>query len=404
MTSDSVSTGPGEADPGLKTPSDQPGADPESQVVVPGGSEAVASLDDAMTTRRTNRRRWGIAIFAAVVAAIVAAMFLIRLPYYVIQPGSVRPSEQRIHISGAKSFESPGKVMFTTVYIDQATPALLIRAWLDSAAEVESKDEMYPDGDRKAARQENIALMDSSKLLATKVALSEVGIKAEFGGSGAQVVSVSDDSPSKGILQPGDVITDVDGGEVSMSSDIGKELADRKPGDTITLVVERPSRSKPDSPTRKELKVELGAAGNDPAGGDPNRPVVGIQAQTSDLKVVSDVKVDVDSGTVTGPSAGLAWTLAIIDRLTPGSLTRGRDIAVTGEIMADGTVGPIGGVEQKVSAVKRAGIKVFIFPAATPKSAQAAMRRVAGDDVALYPVANIEEAVKVLNPDGIGRP
>ncbi|MGB3410559.1 MAG: S16 family serine protease [Microthrixaceae bacterium] len=394
MTSDSVSTGQEEPDSGINTPSDLQEADPEPQIVTP----------EALAARRTNRRRWGIAIFAAVIAAIVAAMFLVRLPYYVIQPGSVRPSEQRIHISGAKSFESPGKVMFTTVYIDQATPALLIRAWFDSAAEVESKDEMYPDGDRKAARQENIALMDSSKLLATKVALSEVGIKADFGGSGAQVISVSDDSPSKGILQPGDVITEVDGGEVSMPSDIGKELSDRKPGDTVTLVVERPSRSKPDSPVRKELKVKLGAAGDDAEDDDPNRPVVGIQAQPSDLRVVSDVEVDVDSGTVTGPSAGLAWTLAIIDRLTPGSLTRGRDIAVTGEIRADGTVGPIGGVEQKVSAVKRAGIKVFIFPAATPKSAQAAMRRVAGDDVALYPVANIEEAVKVLNPDGIGRP
>ncbi|HTO00992.1 MAG TPA: S16 family serine protease [Microthrixaceae bacterium] len=383
MTSDSVSTEQGEPDPDLNP---QPGAMPEP---------TQADLD----RRRRNRRWWGIAIFAAVAAAIVAAMFLIRLPYYVVQPGSVRPSEQRIQISGTKSFETPGKVMFTTVYINQASPALMVRYWLDSSFELHTRAEMYPDGDRVASQRQNVALMDASKVLATKVALSEVGIPAEFSGNGAIVVGLVKGSPSEGILEPGDRITEVDGGAVSLPSDIGDELADRKPGDVVSVVVVRPSRSDPEKPSRKNLKVELGASEKEPA-----RPVFGIQVEPSGLKVVSDVDVDVDSGTVTGPSAGLAWTLAIIDRLTPGSLTDGRNVAVTGEIFADGTVGPIGGVEQKVSAVKRAGIKVFIYPSATPKDEQKAMREVAGKNVKLYPVANIEEAVKVLAPNGLGTP
>ena len=116
------------------------------------------------------------------------------------------------------------------------------------------------------------------------------------------------------------------------------------------------------------------------------------------------MQVVVDSGTVSGPSAGLAWTLGIIDRLTPGSITDGRRVAVTGEILDDGTVGPIGGVEQKVAAVRRAGIDLFIYPASTPEGEQEAMRRIAGDDVELRPVATIDEAVAVLVPDGLGRP
>ena len=107
---------------------------------------------------------------------------------------------------------------------------------------------------------------------------------------------------------------------------------------------------------------------------------------------------------MSGPSAGLAWTLAIIDRLTPGSLTDGRRIAVTGEILDDGTVGPIGGIAQKVAAVKRAGIDVFMYPASTPEDEQRAMRRIAGDDVELWPVANIDEAVERLAPDGLPPP
>ena len=157
MTSDSVSTDQGEPEP---EPNPQSGG---------GTQETSAEVD----RRRRIRRRWGFAIFAVVATAIVAALFLVQLPYYVIQPGSVRPSEQRIHISGAKSFETPGRVMFTTVYIDQASPALLIMAWLDSAAEIRSRSELYPNGDSVASQRQNVALMDASKVLATKVALSE---------------------------------------------------------------------------------------------------------------------------------------------------------------------------------------------------------------------------------------
>ncbi len=388
MTSDSVPKGHDEPD--------QP-PDPVSDQAVDDTVES-----EVRAALRTRRRRWGIAISGLVAIAILAAMFLVELPYYVVSPGSVRPSEQRIHISGTDSFETPGRVMFTTVYSNRATPALMVRAWLDDAVVVRTEAEMYPNGDRLRARRENVALMDISKIVATKVALDELGIPAEFDGNGAQVTSVVDGSPSKGILKPGDVITEVDGGEIAIADDIGDELADNKPGDTVDVVIERPSRSS-DKFTEEQVKVTLGAAGTD-SRGDPNRPILGIQVQTYGLGVASEVQIEVDSGEVTGPSAGLAWTLAILDRLTPGSLTGKKDIAVTGEIRSDGTVAPIGGITQKVSAVKRAGLKVFVYPSETPKEEQAAMRKVAGGDVSLHPVANIEEAVKVLDPDGLGRP
>ena len=61
-------------------------------------------------------------------------------------------------------------------------------------------------------------------------------------------------------------------------------------------------------------------------------------------------------------------------------------------------MGQIGGITQKVAAVKRAGIRTFLYPASTPKKEQAAMRKVAGDDVRLRPVATLDEAVAALDP------
>lgn len=361
-----------------------------------GGTEGEDS-DAAAPADPHRRRRWIlIGVFALVGAGVVSAMFLIRLPYYLIQPGSVRPSENRIDISGAKSYENDGEVLFTTVYVDQATPALMIRAWLDDAVDVRTRAEMYPDDNRKEVQKENFVRMDLSKLTATRVALDHLGIDATYDADGSKVVATVEGGPSEGVLLPGDVITAVDGAEVGLPSSIAPELADHAPGDAVAVTVQREVDG---AETEKSLQVTLGAASD-----DPSRPVLGIEAEPVDPRIDSPVQVTVDSGSVSGPSAGLAWTLGIIDRLTPGSLTDGRRVAVTGEILDDGTVGPIGGIEQKVAAVKRAGVDLFIYPASTPEAEQKAMRRIAGDQVELRPVANIDEAVAVLAPQGLDHP
>lgn len=373
-----------------------------------GTSAPVEPAPEPLANARSPRRRWwAIGIGSVCGAVVVALLFLVRLPYFVIQPGSVRPAEQQITIEGAKSFDDPGRVLFVTVFINRANPALLIRSWLDDSYQVRTQEEMYPHGSEDEARRENIVLMDTSKTVAEKVALSYLGLPAEFSGRGALVAGLVKSSPSQGVLEPGDVVVEVDGSPVQMPDDIGKALADHKPGDTVDLVVERDRSTGPSSGTAaqgrkvKRRKVEL-ALGADPK--NAARPVLGILVEPYDLTVDSPIGVEVDSGDVTGPSAGLAWTLAIIDRLTPGSLTGGRSVAVTGEIHADGTVGAVGGTPQKIAAVKRAGVKVFIYPEETAPAEKAEIERIAGKQVKVYAVANIDEAVKVLAPDGVKRP
>jgi PDZ domain-containing protein len=104
---------------------------------------------------------------------------------------------------------------------------------------------------------------------------------------------------------------------------------------------------------------------------------------------------------VTGPSAGLAWTLGLIDRLTPGSLTGGREVAVTGTIAPDGTVGPIGGVAQKMATVKRAGVKLFLFPKQTDPKEAREVRKIAGSDVEVHQVGTLDEALAIIAPHGV---
>ncbi|CAB4732338.1 unannotated protein [freshwater metagenome] len=387
----------------------------EDSSIVPSGDDSAFELSGAdacadflestpqadqseLPVQAQPRTRWvALGVFGFLAAGLVAAAFLIRLPYYLVQPGSVRPAEQRIDISGAESFENSGDILFTTVFVDQATPALMIRAWLDDAVEIRTRQEMYPEGDRKASQEQNQLRMDLSKLTATRVALQYLGIEAEYDADGTRVLAVQSEAPSAGVLLPGDVIISVDGSEIALPSEIAPELADHAPGDQVQVVVRRAA---PDGQqVRKELDVTLGASSD-----EVTRPILGIEAEPDAPSIDSEVQVDVDSGTVSGPSAGLAWTLAILDRLTPGSLTRGKTVAVTGEILEDGTVGPIGGILQKVSAVKRAGIKMFIYPASTPVEEQKQMRALAGKKVELRPVENLDQAVQALSPRGIQLP
>src|SRR6185295_15231828 len=127
---------------------------------------------------------------------------------------------------------------------------------------------------------------------------------------------------------------------------------------------------------------------------DDGTALIGIAPGTrADAKFDFPVNVDIDSGSVGGPSAGLAFTLGVIDALTPGELTGGQKVATTGTISLDGSVGPIGGIKQKVFTVERAGVKVFLVPASEAADA----RDAAGNrGLKIIPVENVDDALKAL--------
>jgi PDZ domain-containing protein len=191
-------------------------------------------------------------------------------------------------------------------------------------------------------------------------------------------VEVVKGMPADGVIQPGETIVGIDGTPITTTAQLRDIFAAHAPGDTLSLELEGTDG------TRHTSSVKLGE-NPDKAGS----AFLGVSLQD---RVHLPFDVSVDSGRVIGPSAGLAFTLSIMDFLTPGELTGGQRVAVTGEIHPDGTIGPIGGVKEKVTTVRRAGIKVFLVPQDNYADAKAK----AGDSIQVIPVSTLDDALKAL--------
>jgi PDZ domain-containing protein len=174
---------------------------------------------------------------------------------------------------------------------------------------------------------------------------------------------------------------------VTLVNEIGPLIAKRSPGDTISLKV-RPV-DQPDA--EREVSVVLGAVPE-----EPNRAAIGVYLQTADLQMHFPFDVELDSGNVIGPSAGLAWTLGTIDRLTAGDLTGGKKVAVTGTVDGEGNVGPIGGIAQKVKGAMEAGATAFLYPDSTTAAEVRRMKSIAGDALVMRPVKSVDDALSAL--------
>jgi Lon-like protease len=190
--------------------------------------------------------------------------------------------------------------------------------------------------------------------------------------------------PADESLDPGDRIVSIDGVPLSTVEDLLAELEDNQPGDVVTLEIVR------DEGDPQEVQVPLIASPD-----DPERTIIGfVPFDTATVEL--PFEIDIDTGRIGGPSAGLAFTLTLIDELSEGDLLGGLDVAVTGEIDIDGNVGPIGGLPQKASAVKQVGVDHFIVPASqSPESLEQA-RAIAGDEVEIIPVATLTDALAAL--------
>ncbi len=340
---------------------------------------------------------WGIGL-VLVIGFFLGGLF-IPTPYVILGPGSVRSAEERVEIIGGESFEDDTDVLFTTVHIDDATPFGLVRGSFDDAREISSREEMFPQG-RDETRQVNQHAMDFSKLIATREALLALGHEAEFAADGAVVVGVVDGGPAEGVLAPGDTIVELDGEAVALPSDLTEPLSQRVPGESVEVTVERTVISDGESAATEAVETTMETVVLGASEEEEPRPILGVQIQPASPRIESSVEVEVDSGRVTGPSAGLAWSLAIVDRLTEGSLTGDRDVAVTGEILDGGGVGLIGGVTQKVATVKRNGVDVLLYPASISPAEISEMERIADGEVELVPVATLAEALEYLDPSG----
>jgi Lon-like protease len=338
-----------------------------------------ASGTEAATPRR-RRRFWPIVLTVVVVAFVIGAA-TVPLPYYLYRPGSVRDTEPLVAVDGAEVYASDGTISYTTVSLRQATLFGLASGWIDDDVDVVPRDEVLGGRDADENRTLNMQMMDTSKQVATQVALERLGHPVDVSITGETVVEVIPDMPADGVLEPGDTITAVDGEPLDDPDDLTRLLGDEAPGDEVTVTVQS-------SESAAERDVELALAA-DPD--DPERAIMGVRPSPRGVDFDFPFDVVIDTGDVGGPSAGLAFTLAIIDDLTPGDLTGGAKVAVTGTIAGDGSVGPVGGTGQKAAAVRAGDYDAFLVPSA---DYQAALGR--AGDVEVVAVDTLAEALAAL--------
>jgi PDZ domain-containing protein len=180
-------------------------------------------------------------------------------------------------------------------------------------------------------------------------------------------------------LEPGDVIVSVDGQSVETPCDVGRAVDAVEIGDEISIVVRRDGKTQ-ETTFRTITNPE-----------DPKSAFLGIAMEPINYRFDPGVKVEFATGEIAGPSAGLMFSLALYDRLTPEDLTAGRRIAGTGTIRCDGGVGPIGGIEQKVAGAQNKGAEIFLAPQANFADAKAV-----ADDIEVVPISTFDDAVAYL--------
>ncbi len=364
---------------------------PTEQLPLPTTSANPVLRMETPEEARRSILRWvgGMATF--VIAAAILGGILLKVPYVALVPGTARDTEPLLEIEGIREYPSDGKLYLTTVRVRQR-PNLWEYLWLRADDDAEIVPEQVILGDRtpEENREFNLGLMNDSKQVAIAVALEELGYDAVR--TDAVVVSqIIGGSAAEDILELGDSIISINGETTLGVGDLVDRLGGFMPDDVITLVVERFADK-----TIYEFDVTLGDHPD-----KPGSAFLGIQpVDRLDFADGFGFEVDIESGAVGGPSAGLAFTLAVLDQLTEGELTGGESVAVTGTIDAAGNVGAVGGVLQKTAAVRDLGAEAFIVPAQLGDEALAAIELRAGDELKIISVNTIEEALDALDTLG----
>ncbi|MDQ0663685.1 PDZ domain-containing protein [Arthrobacter ulcerisalmonis] len=276
------------------------------------------------------------------------------VPYVIESPGPTyntlgeSQGHPVINVSGRETYPAAGSLDLTTVYVDGGPTGSVsilnaFSAWLDSSKAVYPVELIYPTGTtREAAQEQGAVAMATSQENAVASALKE--LKIPFGQQ-LQAADLSKDSASAGKILQGDILKSINGKDITSLTVIQDELAAGK-GAPVPVTVERGGRP---------ITVEV-----TPKDNGQGRFILGVMLKYL-FSFPFQVQISLDK--VAGPSAGLMFSLGIIDTVTPGDLTGGKHVAGTGTISPDGAVGPIGGIGQKMQGARSSGASLFLAPA-----------------------------------------
>jgi PDZ domain-containing protein len=316
---------------------------------------------------------------AGLVLAAAIVLYLVPSDDYLFLPDRAHPVAPLVKVQGGHDPTDAGGIYFVAVFERPASMFESLFPWIHKGATLVPAKLVVPPGvSDKAVRQADLQAMTVSQKVAAAVALRRLGYKVVAKPSGVIVAALDLRSHAVGKLRPGDVIVSVNGEPTPTISQLRAQLAKTKPGDTVRLAIERGAR---------KLTISVQTIGDTT---EKKRAIIGFAPEQA-AKIKLPLKVEIDSGNVGGPSAGVAFALEVMEELGR-DVDHGYKVVATGELELDGAVAPIGGVKQKTYGAREAKADVFLVPAGD--NAREARRY--ADGLRIIAVKSFPQALRAL--------
>jgi Lon-like protease len=313
-----------------------------------------------------------------VLLAAFLALLTLHTNDYIFLPDKAHPVAPLVEVQGGHDPTGNG-IYFVDVIVSKATLLERLFPQLHEGADIYPADAINPPGVNDRQRQQlDLQDMRRSQQIAAAVALRTAGKKVVMRPVGARIIAVEQGKPAFGKLDEGDVIVAVDGKRVRSPGDVYLAMKKHTIGDVVAFTVRR---------GKQTLVVRLKTVA---PSSPPRRPIVGVLLETA-LDIHLPLKVSINTHNVGGPSAGVAFALDILEELGR-NVANGNRIAATGEIHADGSIGPIGGIKQKTIGAREAHVDAFVVPAG--ENARDARKYAHG--LRIIPVETFPQALRVL--------
>lgn len=358
-----------------------------------------------------SRVRFAAAVSAITLSWLVLAVVLVtatvRIQRWEVAPGEAMAVSPRISFEVPEGRESnppqrhpaENSIRFVTAFGGQLSALDALLGWIDPHVQVDTFEEHFGEQTPATSRQLGFQSMFGAKQVAEYVAMKRIGLDARF-TDGSIIVNelVCAEEPGARsacrVLEVGDTIVRFDGADVPTLTELAAEMKGRTVGEEVVLTVV-PHGEEPDDPSAREERRVVLMANPD----DPTKAIIGIiPADTRTVQLPFEVAISTSD--IGGPSAGLAFTLGLLDDLTEGNLMGRGKVAATGTMAPDETVGAIGALRQKAVAVRDAGVTLFLVPAGQSAGELSAARAAAGRGVTIVPVATLREALEALAANG----
>ena len=322
----------------------------------------------------------------AIVIFLIALMpiGLIKTEYYFMSPGP--PYQWEIDYGNNENYTFEGNLFQLTVRRDEANVFVYLWSLINDSYDLYPREVILPNGVTPQELSEiSIQNMRTSENVAIAVALKNVGYEIESKGDGVAVVGLLEDSPVKDKLKKGDLINSINNTDIYSATEFISTLRTYSIGETVSIGLLREIDG-----IKEQIYIKTTLIEHVEYEGEP---MVGFLATTVNERFDFPFEIDIKTGNVGGPSAGLMMALNVYNNLIPEDITNSKIIAGTGTIEIDGSVGPVGGIKQKIIAAKRAGAELILVPVANFEEAQPFET----DKTAIVAVDSFDEALAVIS-------